>query len=527
VRSCRDCVEAKRTHSASCGNAAAGENDGRCATPGCDFTRNTGPVYLSRKPAQNLDWPPYPTPTDQQEQFLIPVLLPGIQFPGTKTNLIRELRAAPLTWEGLSGPAKDAVEKVCRELGVDVRQACGLRKTVYKSSTPWKFQGGEAEALAKAEALKRDVESYLSRNGVKYETQQEGFRKEGVPFGPTPDFRILSPLCINGDPVRWIEVKNYYGAGLEAGIKPWMPTIKVQEQIAKYIHTLGSNGAVVYAHGYGEGLRRRTPQTVQLLDAGQLYRHKAGYDSELKPNWLQSSQSRMSGQRRQCSECSKVFAPKDRTSLEQHELKCGVPSYSPNRIHKIQCHGCKKEFAPNDRASLERHESRCRSPPSAIAAAGQTRDQQVSCNAPVSALQHCITTISAKRRCTQHRRQANAGAGAGAAPKLPKASSAAAGAGAGAAPKSPNTALAATPVLPQIVLLRPWDSGYNDSWLVSYDGPYSNDRPPHIAVGQHRMTEFHSGQRLSLQNRHTVGPATMWDVTGTDAHFTVDFRRRY
>jgi hypothetical protein len=74
--------------------------------------------------------------------------------------------------------------------------------------------------------------------------------------------------------VCWIEVKNYYGAGLQDGIKPWMPTIKVQKQIAKYIHTLGPNGAMVYALGHGEGLRRRTPQTVQLLDAGQLYMHK-------------------------------------------------------------------------------------------------------------------------------------------------------------------------------------------------------------------------------------------------------------
>ena len=77
----------------------------------------------------------------------------------------------------------------------------------------------------------------------------------------------------------------------------------------------------------------------------------------------------------------------------------------------------------------------------------------------------------------------------------------------------------------EIVLLRPWENGYNDSWLVSYDGPYSNDRPRHISVGRDRMGEFCAGQRFILRNLHTVGPATMWEVADTDMHFTVTFQR--
>ena len=77
----------------------------------------------------------------------------------------------------------------------------------------------------------------------------------------------------------------------------------------------------------------------------------------------------------------------------------------------------------------------------------------------------------------------------------------------------------------EIVFLRPWKNGYNDSWLVSYDGFYSNDRPPHVQVGRDRMQAFYAGQRFTLRNIHTVGPATMWEVADTDMHFTVAFQR--
>ena len=85
-----------------------------------------------------------------------------------------------------------------------------------------------------------------------------------------------------------------------------------------------------------------------------------------------------------------------------------------------------------------------------------------------------------------------------------------------------------------ITLLCPWDNGYNDAWLVSGhpttpEGGYSNDRLPHIAVGVGRVHDgFQAGQTFMLENKHTIGPATMWDVVGTGLtgiHFTVAFQR--
>ena len=168
---------------------------------------------------QQIDWPPsLPTPTDLAEQTLVPLLLPGVTFPGTKKSLIRDLRAVPLDWEHLPQSRRDTIQRSCFSLNVHLRQAWALRKHIYRSATPWKFQGKEAEALVKADGLESDVETYLTLHGVAFETQQQqqqhGFREAGLSTGPTPDFRILSHLLINGSPVRWIEVKNFYAAGM-------------------------------------------------------------------------------------------------------------------------------------------------------------------------------------------------------------------------------------------------------------------------------------------------------------------------
>jgi len=65
-----------------------------------------------------------------------------------------------------------------------------------------------------------------------------------------------------------------------------------------------------------------------------------------------------------------------------------------------------------------------------------------------------------------------------------------------------------------------------NSWLVSYRGPYGNERPAHVEVGQANMKNYKSGQTFYLSNLHRLGNAVMWDVNGCrngrhTAHFTV------
>lgn len=77
----------------------------------------------------------------------------------------------------------------------------------------------------------------------------------------------------------------------------------------------------------------------------------------------------------------------------------------------------------------------------------------------------------------------------------------------------------------KIVLLCPWDNGFEDAWLVSYDGPYSC-----TAITGRLISRLARVMcpilRFVLQNCHTIGPATMWDVAGTGLHFTVRCSRR-
>tara|TARA_B100001094_G_C17600396_1_gene516249 strand:+ start:222 stop:452 length:231 start_codon:yes stop_codon:yes gene_type:complete len=76
--------------------------------------------------------------------------------------------------------------------------------------------------------------------------------------------------------VEWIEVKNFYGAGIGEGgkVRKWIWTLTIEKQIKKYVAQYGKHGAVIFNMGYAESMRRRLPDCVMLLDATQI--HKTG-----------------------------------------------------------------------------------------------------------------------------------------------------------------------------------------------------------------------------------------------------------
>lgn len=65
----------------------------------------------------------------------------------------------------------------------------------------------------------------------------------------------------------------------------------------------------------------------------------------------------------------------------------------------------------------------------------------------------------------------------------------------------------------QITFLEPWG---RHSWKVQYDGPYDNDRPPHVELGESNMNCVKAGDTFTLSNLHCSGNvakgAVMWDV---------------
>lgn len=79
-----------------------------------------------------------------------------------------------------------------------------------------------------------------------------------------------------------------------------------------------------------------------------------------------------------------------------------------------------------------------------------------------------------------------------------------------------------------ITFLEPWGKR---SWKVTFDGPYENDRFPHVEVGEENMNKHVAGEKHALSNLHASGKALMWDVADCvnslsrdkRAHFTVYF----
>lgn len=79
-----------------------------------------------------------------------------------------------------------------------------------------------------------------------------------------------------------------------------------------------------------------------------------------------------------------------------------------------------------------------------------------------------------------------------------------------------------------ITFLEPWGKR---SWKVAYDGPYENNRIPHVEVGNDNMDKHVAGEKHVLVNLHVSGKALMFDIPDCanslsrdkSAHFTVYF----
>ena len=109
-----------------------------------------------------------------------------------------------------------------------------------------------------AEGFEREVEKQLVKLGINFLNENDLRDKN---YTITPDFLISSdyPLQINGNPINWIEVKNYPGVEIPGSFV----SKKIQQQAAKYTNHFGP-GAFVFNGGIAENFDLKTP--VMLLD---------------------------------------------------------------------------------------------------------------------------------------------------------------------------------------------------------------------------------------------------------------------
>lgn len=102
---------------------------------------------------------------------------------------------------------------------------------------------------------------YLDAAAVSYATEDE---VKAFGYKSTPDVVVLDDLYINGQRVRWIDSKNYYGSAYSKHFAK-----KMVEQSERYDLVFMGSGALIYRLGFSQKLATALPHCL-LLDHGPL-----------------------------------------------------------------------------------------------------------------------------------------------------------------------------------------------------------------------------------------------------------------
>jgi len=99
-----------------------------------------------------------------------------------------------------------------------------------------------------AAAFEDDIAHYLRGRDIAFVTQAELTTEQKHEFGKvvlTPDFLLLDDVEVNGEPIKWIDAKAYYGANIPSQVKD------TAKQMNRYSEQWGT-GAIIFLRGYNE-----------------------------------------------------------------------------------------------------------------------------------------------------------------------------------------------------------------------------------------------------------------------------------
>jgi hypothetical protein len=116
------------------------------------------------------------------------------------------------------------------------------------------------EILKKAEAFEMAIESILVQMNVSFVTQKDLEREQQCEFGKpfvTPDFLILDDLYVNGQRIRWIDAKAFYGSNIKSQISD------TARQMKRYIELWGV-GSIIFLRGYNENFARLIDDCIMM-----------------------------------------------------------------------------------------------------------------------------------------------------------------------------------------------------------------------------------------------------------------------
>ena len=91
----------------------------------------------------------------------------------------------------------------------------------------------------------------LSKKGIKYKTQEDLTEEQTEKYGYaviTPDFLFDQEINLNGENIKWMEIKNFYGSNIKYFKN------KIKKQLTKYKNKWGK-GCVVFRYGFNSELK--------------------------------------------------------------------------------------------------------------------------------------------------------------------------------------------------------------------------------------------------------------------------------
>ncbi len=159
---------------------------------------------------------------------------------------------------------KDTLNKNPSKLNNRDREQFELAESVDRVSSV-----NQTETQNAAEVFEEILCDHFESLGVRFRRQDELLNEQTKNEGRaiiTPDLLLLDDVRINGTPCAWIDAKHFFGADLK------FPKKKTQKQVDRYVSEYGQ-GALVYRHGFCEGLRLRgatkldsSPLDLKLLE---------------------------------------------------------------------------------------------------------------------------------------------------------------------------------------------------------------------------------------------------------------------
>lgn len=189
---------------------------------------------------------------------------PELDFRDLKAFVRAALRNEPVPsedeLEGVSAPPTTAAQPAAHHELLTPLDVVQLERA--KLCDQMSFSEENVAERDMSQAWENALYTHLDSAGVKYLSEQE-LKDAGC--RSTPDVVMCDDVYINGQPVKWIDCKCYYGSSQSKHFHS-----RLEKQINRYNLEFGGRGAICYRLGFSKELASKLEGSALLLDRGLL-----------------------------------------------------------------------------------------------------------------------------------------------------------------------------------------------------------------------------------------------------------------